>query len=220
MRENLNTRSYWEHRFSTGDWEKNKGRNQTSNFARGQLPYLQIEKTFNGTILDFGCGLGDAIPIYKENFPDAKLLGMDISESAIEICKREYGSIGTFFQGTADDALNVDVIIASNVIEHLDDDKKIITTLLSKCNKLFVIVPYNEEPLHPEHVNKYTEKYFSGVSKYDYKIFKCHGWSFIGFKELYYGVYFKNIFRFLLGRPLVRQRKQIIFCFPGNQYIN
>ena len=65
--ENINTKEYWEKRFSTGDWEKSKGKTQTEDFAKSQVKYLNISKNFSGTILDFGCGLGDAFPVYKKN---------------------------------------------------------------------------------------------------------------------------------------------------------
>lgn len=213
MSRNINTRNYWENRFSSGDWELCQGRIQTADFAMGQLPHLPIERNFNGTILDFGCGLGDAIPIYKDHFPNAKLIGMDISQSAIDKCMIKYGLIGSFFQGTVENIFDVDVIIASNVLEHLDNDKDIVRALLSKCKQLYIIVPYDEMPLCSEHINRYREDYFSEFENYDYKIFKCQGWSYFGFMDLYYHVYFKNILRFFLGRPLVHQRKQIIFRF-------
>jgi SAM-dependent methyltransferase len=211
MRENINTRSYWEQRFSSGDWEVKQGRWQTENFARGQIPHLQIADNFEGTLLDFGCGLGDAMPIYKENFPKAKLVGIDISQSAIDICREKYGSIASFMQGDYDSVPNVDIIIASNVFEHLADDRKVAKRFLSKCKSLYIVVPYKEWPLCSEHVNTYDEHYFLELGKYDYKVFPCAGWTHYGIKGLWYHIYFKNIFRFLLRKPLGHRNMQIIF---------
>ena len=56
MKKNINTRDYWEHRFSSNDWEDNKGRWQTESFAREQIKHLKITSDFHGEILDFGCG--------------------------------------------------------------------------------------------------------------------------------------------------------------------
>lgn len=213
MSENINTREYWERRFSSKDWENNHGRWQTESFARGQIPHLNIPSDFKGEILDFGCGLGDAIPVYRENFPLAKLLGLDISQTAVEKCRESYGEIATFFQGSYDAIPDVDVIVASNVLEHLTDDRNVAKHLLSKCKSFYIIVPYKEWPLISEHVNTYDEDYFSTLGQYTYKVFPCAGWSPVGLRGLWYNVYFKNVFRFLLRKPLRKRGMQIIFCF-------
>ena len=91
---NINTKAYWDNRFKA-DWEKKSGRSQTADFAKDQIPYFDISSDFDGSILDFGCGLGDAIPIYKKSYPNAKLYGVDISSVGIEKCKKiwKYGRL-------------------------------------------------------------------------------------------------------------------------------
>ncbi len=215
MRENINTRSYWENRFSSGDWEAKQGRWQTENFARGLIPHLQIRDNFEGTLLDFGCGLGDAMPIYRKHFPKARLVGFDISQSAIDICHKRYGSIALFMQGDPDSVPNVDIIIASNVFEHLTDNREVAKCLFPKCKSLYIMVPYKEQLSFPEHINTYDENYFLEIGKYDYKVFPCVGWSQYGIKGLWYQVYFKNLFRFLLRKPLCHRNMQIVFHFGG-----
>jgi len=96
---NINTKAYWDNRFKT-DWEEKAGRSQTADFAKAQIPYFDISPDFDGSILDFGCGLGDAIPIYKEFYPKAKLYGVDISSVGIEKCKGSYGCLADFTAGT------------------------------------------------------------------------------------------------------------------------
>ncbi|MBI3756315.1 MAG: class I SAM-dependent methyltransferase [Deltaproteobacteria bacterium] len=214
MNGNVNTKEYWEQRFSSGDWEEKRGRWQTGSFARGQLPYLRIGEDFEGTILDFGCGLGDAMEIYRENIPKAKLIGIDISPSAIELCQMKYGSIATFMQGDYKVVPYVDVIIASNVFEHLSDDREVARSLLSKCKDLYVVVPYKEWPLYPEHINTYDENCYSDIGEYDWKVFPCKGWSLYGWR-LWYHIYFKNIFRLILRRRLKHRGLQIVFHFKG-----
>ena len=216
MIDNPNTRNYWEQRFSTGDWESKGGRGQTESFARGQIPYLKIGANFDGTLLDFGCGFGDAMPVYKEQYPKAKLIGMDISHSAIEMCRTKYGSIASFIHGDYASVPEVDIVIASNVFEHLTDDRQIAKSLLSKCKSLYVIVPYKECPLFPEHVNTYDENYFSGLGKYDCRVFPCAGWSQYGLRGLWYQVHFRNLFRLLLQKPLCRRNKQNLFHFDAS----
>ena len=80
---NINTKEYWDRRFSTEDWENKSGRQQTRSFAEEQCKRLDVPKSFNGVITDFGCGLGDAMPVYKKFFPQAVLRGYDLSTEAI-----------------------------------------------------------------------------------------------------------------------------------------
>jgi len=152
MIDNINTSEYWDNRFSTGDWEEKQGRWQTESFARGQMRYIKSGIDFKGTILDFGCGLGDAMPVYKEYFPNANIVGIDHSQIAIDMSRKKYGSIASFIKGDHNNVPYVDIIIASNVFEHLTDDRKIAKLLLSKCKALYIIVPYKEWPLWSEHI--------------------------------------------------------------------
>jgi SAM-dependent methyltransferase len=210
---NINTKSYWDNRFVSGDWEQKSGRNQTQQFANSQILELNIDRDFSGTILDFGCGLGDAFPIYRIAYPNAKLIGLDISEEAIKKCKETYGNLGEFICGDHLAVPVVDIIIASNVFEHLSNDSEIAIELKKRCKILFIIVPYSEElSLDNEHVNSYNENSFNSFLNKTFKIFKSKGWSEYGF-DLYFNIHLKNIAKYFLGRPIRKRRKQIIFQF-------
>ena len=210
---NINTKEYWESRFESGKWESCNGRQQTRAFARSQTKRLHLESDFAGTIVDFGCGLGDAIPIYRECFPSAKLIGVDISASAIMQCKQKYGGQADFMEGTHKDIPAVDTIIASNVLEHLTDDKEIAKHLLSRCHDLFVTVPYEEKIQDiTEHVNTYDEYSFRKLNPVRTEVFPTRGWSQYG-RSLLFGIYLPNACAFLTGKPLRARAKQIIFHF-------
>jgi len=217
MCHNVNTQAYWDQRFASGSWERNRGRQQTADFALGQIPYLCIPADFAGTLLDFGCGLGDAFPIYRHHYPRATLIGMDLSASAIALCRREYSGIATFLQGDHTAVPKSDIIIASNVFEHLSDDRQVAEILLTACVSLKVIVPYKEYPLTykpppgSEHVNiRYDEQYFQQLDPYETTVFPCRGWSEYGFK-LWYHIFFWNILRRMLALPLRPRKMQILF---------
>lgn len=210
----INTREYWDHRFASGDWEKNLGRWQTTCFAESQVRLLRLPPTFNGTLLDFGCGLGDAMPVYRNHFPLAKLIGIDHSESAIIQCKKKYGHIAEFIHGTCDSVPQVDVIVASNVMEHIEDDKLIVRELLTRCSEMYIFVPYMESPLSLEHLNYYDRSSFSSFDTLETRVFCCRGWSQYG-SGLWIGIYLKNLLRPLFGKRLVRRAKQIMFRLKG-----
>jgi trans-aconitate methyltransferase len=203
MKNNINTKEYWENRFKSGNWNDN-GRFQTKKYAEANVKYLNIDNGFNGTILDFGCALGDAIPIYLEAFKSAKIIGYDISESAIKNCQERFGDRANFISGEMSNICNCNLIIASHVMEHLTDDKKIIKQLLNKCEDLYVFVPYKETPLYHEHVNFYTEDYYYDLNVVNKKVFIVDYIVKLSLLEI-----FKNILR-LNPEFVLKFRKEII----------
>lgn len=211
--ENINTKSYWETRFSTGDWEKKGGRSQTASFAEAQVSRINLPRDFSGLLVDFGCGLGDAMPIYKHHFTNVKLMGIDVSEGAVSKCREKYGHIADFMHGTHEDVPEADVIVASNVFEHLSDDIHIARVLLKKCHDLYIVVPYKEWPLCKEHVRTYDEKYFFDLSVAEYTIFPSRNWSEYGLQL--FRLMAKNLFLRMLGRSAYPRRMQIMFHLQG-----
>jgi SAM-dependent methyltransferase len=211
---NINNAAYWDDRFSSGDWETKLGCEQTANFAREQVLHMSISQGFKGVILDFGCGLGDAIPIYRRHFPGAHLLGMDFSVSAIKQCKQRYGDIADFMQGEASVAPQSDIIIASNVVEHLADDEAVIATLLKKCAALYVTTPYRENiTARGEHLRSYDKNSYKRFNPY-VKIYTVPGWSQHGI-ALWRDVYMKNLVRPFLGRTIILRSRQIMYSMEG-----
>lgn len=215
MKSNVNSKDYWDRRFGTGDWASKGGFSQTRYFAEAQIPLLGVSSEFEGTLCDFGCGAGDAFPVYRGAFPRAKLKGVDFSAEAIRLCTERYRELGEFYCGTVEDVPHSDVIICSNVIEHIDDDVDVVKRLLERCRKLYVVVPYKEQPLSLEHLRQYDEDSFAIFNLIRRVVYLSKGWSNYG-KDLWVGVYLKNIARAALGRPLQRQRRQILFEFNGS----
>lgn len=210
---NVNSKDYWDVRFSSGDWENKSGRTQTRQFAETQVKYMKIDKNFSGTILDYGCGLGDAIPVYRAAYPNASLIGMDISGVAINKCRKIYGEFAGFVQGDYLDVPEVDIIIASNIFEHLSDDVKIAAYFLTRCQDLFIITPYREIVTPgTEHINSYDEYYFKALGPYEYSIFASKGWGQSGWHILL-NIYIKNFLRPIFGKKIVSRLKQILFHF-------
>ena len=96
---NINTKDYWNSRFGTGDWESKGGFSQTRAFAESQVLHFGLPEDFSGTLCDFGCGAGDAFPVYRVTYPNAKLIGVDFSSKAIQLCREKYSSIAEFIKG-------------------------------------------------------------------------------------------------------------------------
>ena len=208
--ENINTVDYWDMRFGTGDWASKGGHSQTRMFAEAQLPFLKIPSSFKGSIGDFGCGAGDAFPLYHQAWPQAKLLGVDFSAAAIQLCAARYGHVAKFVCGDISAVPEVDIIVCSNVLEHLDDDSDVVAQLLRKCKTLYVIVPYKEHPLSSEHIRGYDDNSFSKFAVARKVIFKSRGWTEFGLRSIA-GIYMENISLYFKGQPMRRRRLQILF---------
>jgi SAM-dependent methyltransferase len=205
---NLNTKEYWETRFLS-NW-KGAGETQTIHYAKANVACINTAVDFNGSILDFGCALGDAIPVYSAAFPKARLEGIDISENAIAICKAKYGALGNFRVGTAKDISFSNIIIASHVLEHLSDDKMIVEELVRKCNDLYVFVPFRESPLFVEHVNYYDMDYYDNLNVVEKKVF------IVEYKRKLPFMYFiKNLYHFRLVLNNDFRKNVIMFHFKG-----
>ena len=181
-----------------------------------QIQLINLSEQFEGTILDFGCGLGDAMPVYSKHYPKAKLLGLDHSEAAISLCRMKYGEIAEFICGDVEEVPNVDVIIASNVMEHINNDEAVVASLLKKCSQLYIFVPYKERPLCSEHVNYYDKKSYCKFAQIETLVFFTPGWTQYGY-NLLVNVYLKNLVRPFFGKPRIQRNKQIMFRFNGQR---
>ncbi|MDP9813442.1 SAM-dependent methyltransferase [Rhizobium tibeticum] len=50
------------------------------------------------SILDFGCGVGTSSPYFLRYFPDASLVGVDVSNKSLEIARSRFGQKATYAQ--------------------------------------------------------------------------------------------------------------------------
>ena len=206
---NINDQKYWNDRFASGDWA-DSGRAQTQEYAKANIEVIEVDKLFSGTLLDFGCALGDAIPIFSKELPHAQLYGMDISQAAVDKCIARYGDIARFYCGAHEDVKFHDVIIASHVMEHLDDDKSIVECLLGKCRDLFIIVPYKETPLFFEHVNFYDETYYDELQPKSVRVFNVSYRRKLSFLQ-----YIKGLLKLRLRKDLYFSKDMVVFHFAA-----
>jgi len=127
---------------------------------------FQREKGFNNrTILEVGFGHGDVLLSFNSS---NKILGSELSESAISNASRKAEKLGFtdyFFYSVLKYPVffeiidNADLVIASHVLEHVDDDfsmTKDIYRLLNPGGYFIVLVPVNEYQDDPNHVRKYS----------------------------------------------------------------
>lgn len=219
MKENINTVEYWDGRFASGSWEGADGSSQTRDHMLMILPHLKMDRRFSGSILDFGCALGQSIPVLNRAFPRASLLGLDVSEQAISKCRERYSHIAEFIAGDIRSVPQVDVIVTAHVMEHITDDRDVVRKLVARCQDLYVAVPYREDisSMFEEHVNSYTEKYYEMIPGFcDYSVARTYPRTPRRLLWELYNIYLKNIGRFILRRKLIKNYEQIIFHFKAS----
>lgn len=205
----MNTQEYWENRFSTSDWAKRGGNTQSVRHAQRYIGLLDISEDFQGTICDFGCAEGDAIPVYAARFPRAKLIGIDFSTTAIKKARKRFGDCAEFIIGGLKSIPECDVIICSHTLEHIEDDIGAVRHLRACAKSLYIIVPYKECPLSREHLRVYDEASFEQFLPLSTKV-QPAGWAFVGLPWIYH-VAMKNLVRPLFGIDRLSEPKQIIF---------
>lgn len=136
------------------------------------------------SIIDAGCGEGFTIMKLMENGIGEKLEGVENSKVAIKLSKRvnpqlsiKYGSVYSLPYKNS----SFDLVICTEVLEHLDDPKKGLSELIRVSNKYLLLTVPNEPwftiqrilrgknllhlGAHPEHVNHWTSNSFKKFLK-------------------------------------------------------
>lgn len=130
------------------------------------------------TVLDCGCGEGLYLMAMSGIFPDAAINGFDIDTSSMEVAKkhlekanpdREFSNrvnvdfkIGNICDMPYEDNY-FDKICCSEVLEHVEDDRKALNELrriLKPGGKLVVTVPNHNYPFLWDPINKIAETFF------------------------------------------------------------
>lgn len=119
-------------------------------------------------VIDIGCGSGMSTFCIKERFPDAEVMGVDLSESMLEKAKELVKAV-IWIQRDCSDSLEdlgkFDVVFSNAFLQWLDDQEKFIENtgkLLNKDGVLAIQVPNFREM----EIAKILEKV---VARYDDK---------------------------------------------------
>ncbi|HQW68805.1 MAG TPA: class I SAM-dependent methyltransferase [Flavobacterium sp.] len=150
----------------------------------------------NSKILDIGCSSGVFLKDLEDiGFASQNLYGIDISQKAILNCKSN-GLNNTFVM----DAQNIsidekfDIIIASDCLEHLENDSKALknwNNLLNIGGKMYVFVPafkslWSYHDIINMHFRRYTKSELkSKLLAENLKIIKSSYWNFFLFLPVY-----------------------------------
>lgn len=146
----VNSREYWDARFKAGDWQDNKGGEQTLHFYTllvNAIPQAIQEEIFTSKykIFDFGCAQGEGTEYFANIFSNAEVTGIDISEEGIKIAKSKHHKAKFLAVDLTKMNINWDILISSNTFEHFTNPWEILGKLSLKTNKyLIILIPFEQ----------------------------------------------------------------------------
>ncbi|MEA2844319.1 MAG: hypothetical protein QOJ69_1990, partial [Actinomycetota bacterium] len=104
-------------------------------------------------ILDFGCGTGDTSRLLQRRFPEAKIVGVDVSAGAIEHARSEHASAGISFQGVdeVEGDGTFDLCYCNGAFHHIEpaDRAKTVTDLLRLLRPGGFLALFENNAWHP-----------------------------------------------------------------------
>lgn len=141
-----------------------------------------VEKLPGKSVLDIGCG--DGFLLNSLNKPEAKLLGVDVSERPVLFAKAFSTRAEFRVQDIFDMEGSFDIVVLTEVMEHIPDD--LIQRFMNQAKRLVapgghlvITVPTTVVPLNNKHYRHYDEELLDR----DYG--SSDGWKIVAEKRLY-----------------------------------
>ena len=179
--------------------------------------YLNQNSKKSLKILDYGCGVGTVDFFLAKN--GYKVHGIDVSPTAINLCKKSVEVMKLKNINFSTNIKNIgknryDMVICSEVIEHVKDDRKVLLSVLSALKKdgyLILSTPSLNAPLFKlglangfdkrvGHLRRYTEKdLIEKVERAGFKIVKIIKTEGIIRNSLFLFPILGNLVRFIKG---------------------
>lgn len=154
----INSPEYWNKRFFE-DWIAKGGRKQTAFFAElccRELPDWLVEevRARKSGIFDYGCALGDALPVLQRAFPDLPIRGGDIAQVGLGMARALHPGFEFVDVAAIGEASKIaDIVYCSNTLEHFENWREILHRLSRQAREyVLVMVPFEEEDRIDEHL--------------------------------------------------------------------
>jgi ubiquinone/menaquinone biosynthesis C-methylase UbiE len=136
---------------------------------RANIILSELLKHKSSRILDIGCGRGFYEHAVLQILPKPIISGIDINDLYLKQARKNVKSQRAFFKKSSAYRLpfadnTFDAIIASEILEHLENDKLALREMfrvLRKNGILLVTVPHNNYPFLWDPVNYFLEKLFN-----------------------------------------------------------
>lgn len=149
-----NDQRSWDLRFTKGQWDEVQGEQLTRRFAEcilERLPGQVVKAIGHGRTLDWGCARGDLVLMWRVLFPEAEIDGLDFSLPAITTAQARAANHdltnGKFiWHGHGNIEESYDVVVTSNVMEHLVEPLLKVAEHLPMVGRYYVILtPFMED---------------------------------------------------------------------------
>lgn len=174
MEENFETsKSYWQDRYASGG---NSGAGSYGTLAKYKAVFISKFLLSHNidSVIEFGCGDGNQISLisYKQ------YLGLDVSDSAIEICRRKFLQYENYqFDHVSSYKGQVfDLGLSLDVIYHLVEDEvfeKYMFDLFSSASRYVLIYSSNFDAAGNAHVRHRQFANWIATHKPDFNLVSC-----------------------------------------------
>lgn len=145
-KENPNTEYYWNKTIIDSGWLETNYNHPPRDVAWEIMKHID----FGNSILDVGAGSGMITRRIKETRPNIHISACDFSKPALDWLRKKIPLNEVFFcdlvKGIPKDDKSYDIIVCSEVIEHMEEPEKAIAELVRVARKKVIItVPYGEQ---------------------------------------------------------------------------
>lgn len=106
-------------------------------------------------VLDFGCGIGNSAPFLRAAYPDADIIGLDVSEKSLEVARKRFPDAAEYRRYDGEGAIplepDFDYIFSSCVFHHIDAAEHV--RLFAELRRLLapggVMTVFEHNPINP-----------------------------------------------------------------------
>lgn len=104
-----------------------------------------------GRILEFGCGIGRNIGPLKKAFPDAEILGSDVSKTSLDFARKENPGTEFFLEGKDTIEQKFNLIFVAGVFHHIPVDERVAVAklLVDRLSAQGSIIIFEHNPYNP-----------------------------------------------------------------------
>ena len=171
--ENKNTLEYWENEYKKEDRDTQRFKTRAAHDLGGRVDDVLKEIEPNDSVLDIGTGAGNFIRQLRNQRKDFRITICDFSKNAIDYAK---DMADDSFVADITCGLNIpdnhyDVVIATELIEHLESPQNAILEMTRIAKKKVIIqCPYKENLtdriVSGEHLWSFDEEDFNFLKKH------------------------------------------------------
>lgn len=128
-----------------------------------RIEFIRGKLDFSRTIVDYGCGEFRYTKAFSKQLKTMYSYDKDDYTELYQKLKERYSFEWFFTTSVEELPVNLDQVILSEVIEHIENPREVIDWILPRCKKLIITTPnkdfnshYGSELRHEDHVKEYT----------------------------------------------------------------